>query len=65
MGFARNLAPVYGGERDLRTYYLPPFEYACKDSLSFMTAYSSYDGVPVIADSRESTSLPFVILGLS
>ncbi|SJL14428.1 related to beta-glucosidase [Armillaria ostoyae] len=45
-----NLAPVAGGERELRTMYLPPFEKACLESLSIMTAYSSYDGVPAIAD---------------
>lgn len=45
-----NLAPVAGGERELRTMYLPPFEKACLESLSIMTAYSSYDGIPAIAD---------------
>lgn len=45
-----NLAPVAGGERDLRTMYLPPFEKACVESLSIMTAYSSYDGIPAIAN---------------
>jgi len=45
-----NTAPVVGGERDLRTMYLPPFRRACLDALSFMTAYSAYDGVPAVAD---------------
>ncbi|KAK0200569.1 glycoside hydrolase superfamily [Desarmillaria ectypa] len=45
-----NLAPVAGGERELRTTYLPAFEKACLESLSIMTAYSSYDGIPAIAD---------------
>ncbi|EIW81674.1 glycoside hydrolase family 3 protein [Coniophora puteana RWD-64-598 SS2] len=47
-----NIAPVHGGERDLRTYYLKPFEYACVDggALSIMSAYASYDGVPLVAN---------------
>jgi len=53
----RNLAPVFGGERDLRTMYLPPFQRACVDSLAIMTAYSVYDGVPAIANKREQQSV--------
>lgn len=34
--------------------YLKPFNRACLDSLSIMTAYSSYDGIPAIAGKRES-----------
>jgi hypothetical protein len=49
----RNLAPVAGGERDLRTSYLKPFNRACIDSLSIMTAYSSYGGIPAIANTRK------------
>ena len=47
-----NLAPVHAGPRQLRTMYLPPFERACIETgaLSIMTAYSSRDGVPVVAD---------------
>ncbi|KAF8890444.1 glycoside hydrolase superfamily [Infundibulicybe gibba] len=37
-----NLAQVSGGERELRTMFLKP--------LSIMTAYSSYDGIPAIAN---------------
>lgn len=48
----RNIAQVSGGERELRTMYLKPFQRACVDSLSIMTAYSSYDGIPAIANSR-------------
>ena len=48
----RNLAPVSGGERELRTMFLKPFNRACLESLSMMTAYSSYDGIPAIANSR-------------
>ena len=55
---ARNLAPVEGGERALRSIYLPPFQKACVESgsLSIMTAYSSYDGVPVVSDARKLSS---------
>lgn len=49
----RNLAQVTGGERELRTTYLRPFNRACVDSLSIMTAYASYDGVPAVANSRK------------
>ena len=49
----RNLAQVSGGERELRTTYLPAFQYACMESLSIMSAYSSYDGIPAIANSRQ------------
>ena len=41
-----------GGERELRTTYLKPFNRACVESLSIMTAYSSYDGIPAIANTR-------------
>ncbi|KAF9037100.1 glycoside hydrolase family 3 protein [Panaeolus papilionaceus] len=47
-----NLAQVSGGERELRTTYLPPFHRACMEALSVMTAYSSYDGVPAVADTH-------------
>ncbi|KAG8985853.1 hypothetical protein FRB90_004400, partial [Tulasnella sp. 427] len=47
-----NVAPVTGGERDLRTLYLPPFQKACVKSLAIMTAYSAYDGVPAAGDSH-------------
>ncbi|KAI0701525.1 family 3 glycoside hydrolase [Cerioporus squamosus] len=47
-----NTAQVSGGERELRTMYLKPFNRACVESLSIMTAYSSYDGIPAIANTR-------------
>ncbi|KAG8943685.1 hypothetical protein FRC04_002585 [Tulasnella sp. 424] len=47
-----NVAPVTGGERELRTLYLPPFKQACLESLAIMTAYSSYDGVPAAGNSH-------------
>lgn len=55
-GNLRNLAQVSGGERELRTYYLKPFSYACMDALSIMTAYASYDGVPNVANKCGSHS---------
>lgn len=47
-----NIAPVFGGERELRSTYLPPFKRACVegDALALMSAYSSYDGVPAMAN---------------
>ncbi|KAF8230984.1 family 3 glycoside hydrolase [Tricholoma matsutake] len=38
------------GRLDLHTAYLKPFSRACLGSLSIMTAYSSYDGIPAIAN---------------
>ncbi|KAF8234668.1 family 3 glycoside hydrolase [Tricholoma matsutake] len=52
-----NLAQVAGGERDLRTAYLKPFSRACLGSLSIMTAYSSYDGIPAIANTHLLTDI--------
>lgn len=48
----RNIAQVTGGERELRSAYLKPFNRVCVASLSIMTAYSSYDGIPAIANKR-------------
>lgn len=50
--FVRNIAQVSGGERELRTNYLKPFNRACVESMAIMTAYSSYDGIPAIANTR-------------
>ncbi|KAF8644321.1 hypothetical protein AX16_008529 [Volvariella volvacea WC 439] len=47
-----NLAPVIGGERELRSIYLKPFHKACLNALSIMTAYSSYDGIPAVGDTH-------------
>ncbi|KAF8169053.1 glycoside hydrolase [Mycena galopus ATCC 62051] len=47
-----NLAQVSGGERELRTEFLKPFDRACVNSLAIMTAYSSYDGIPAVSNSR-------------
>ncbi|MCK9639975.1 MAG: glycoside hydrolase family 3 C-terminal domain-containing protein [Prolixibacteraceae bacterium] len=48
-----NLASISGGERELRSIYLYPFERVIKETnpLSIMNCYSSYDDVP-IAGSR-------------
>ncbi|KAI8144230.1 beta-glucosidase-related glycosidase [Fennellomyces sp. T-0311] len=47
-----NIAPVQGGERDMRTIYLPPFKRAIIDggALSIMSAYHAYDGIPSAID---------------
>ncbi|KAF7547360.1 hypothetical protein G7046_g9031 [Stylonectria norvegica] len=49
-----NTAPVHGGERELRSLYLPPFKRAIVDggATSIMSSYNSYDGVPVVGDSH-------------
>ncbi|KAF9224664.1 family 3 glycoside hydrolase [Gyrodon lividus] len=52
-----NLAQVSGGERELRTYYLKPFNHACVNALSIMTAYSSYDGIPNVANTYLLTDI--------
>ena len=47
-----NTGPVHGGERELRTTWLPPFHRAIidADAWNIMGAYHSYDGIPSIAD---------------
>ncbi|OCH93251.1 glycoside hydrolase [Obba rivulosa] len=52
-----NIAQVTGGERELRTMYLKPFNRACVESLSIMTAYASYDGVPAVANHHLLTDI--------
>ncbi|KAI1411014.1 glycoside hydrolase family 3 protein [Hypoxylon sp. FL1857] len=54
-----NCAPVHGGERELRTTYLPPFRRAIIDAgaFSIMSAYHSYDGVPAVADKHTLTDI--------
>ncbi|KZT37098.1 family 3 glycoside hydrolase [Sistotremastrum suecicum HHB10207 ss-3] len=52
-----NIAQVSGGERELQTYYLRPFNKACVQALSIMTAYSSYDGIPAIANTHLLTDI--------
>jgi beta-glucosidase len=47
-----NTGPVHGGERELRTTWLPSFHRAIidADAWNIMGAYHSYDGIPSIAD---------------
>ncbi|RGP61833.1 beta-glucosidase [Fusarium longipes] len=54
-----NTAPVHGGERQLRSLYLPPFKRAIIDggATSVMSSYNSYDGVPVVSDSHLLTDI--------
>ena len=54
-----NLASVSGGERDLRSIYLYPFEKVIKEAkpLSIMNCYSSYDGVPIASSKYFMTDI--------
>jgi beta-glucosidase len=54
-----NLSSVSGGERELRSLYLYPFEKVIKEGKpsSLMNAYSSYDGVPMAASHYYLTDL--------
>lgn len=49
-----NTGPVHGGERELRTTFLPAYRRAIIDGnvFSIMTAYHSYDGIPAVADAH-------------
>ncbi|KAJ5552632.1 hypothetical protein N7494_002010 [Penicillium frequentans] len=54
-----NTGPVHGGERELRTTWLPSYKRAIIDSGAWavMTAYSSYDGIPMVADYHTITEI--------
>lgn len=54
-----NTGPVHGGERELRTTWLPPFKRAIIDAgaFSIMGAYNSYDGIPTVADHHLMTEI--------
>ena len=54
-----NLSSVAGGERELRSIYLKPFEAVIKEAnpLSIMNAYSSYDGIPMAASHHLLTNI--------
>ncbi|KAI0968183.1 glycoside hydrolase family 3 protein [Xylaria arbuscula] len=54
-----NTAPVHGGERELRTTYLPSFKRAIIDgnAFSIMSAYHSYDGIPAVAHKHLLTDI--------
>jgi beta-glucosidase len=54
-----NTGPVHGGERELRTTYLPPYKRQIIDAgaYSIMSAYSSYDGVALVANHHILTDI--------
>jgi beta-glucosidase len=54
-----NTAPVHGGERELRTTWLPSYKRAIIDggAWSVMSAYSSYDGIPQVSDEHTLTEI--------
>ena len=54
-----NTAPVHGGERELRSLYLPAFKRSIIDAgaTSIMSSYNSYDGVPTVADHHLLTEI--------
>lgn len=54
-----NTGPVHGGERELRTTWLPSFKRAIIDAgaYSIMSSYNSYDGMPTVADGHLMTDI--------
>ncbi|KAJ5191759.1 uncharacterized protein N7498_010744 [Penicillium cinerascens] len=54
-----NTGPVHGGERELRTTWMPSFKRTIIDAGAWgvMAAYSSYDGVPQVADYHTLTEI--------
>lgn len=54
-----NTGPVHGGERELRTTYLPPYKRQIIDAgaYSIMSAYSCYDGVALVASHHILTDI--------
>lgn len=54
-----NTGPVHGGERELRTTWLPAFRRAIIDAgaYSIMGSYNSYDGMPTITDPHLMTDI--------
>lgn len=54
-----NTGPVHGGERELRTTWLPSYKRAIIDAGAYaiMSAYSSYDGIPQVADYHTLTEI--------
>ncbi|TVY58621.1 Periplasmic beta-glucosidase [Lachnellula cervina] len=54
-----NTGPVHGGERELRTTYLPSYKRQIIDAgaYSIMSAYHSYDGVALIANHHILTDI--------
>ncbi|GAB1317722.1 beta-glucosidase [Madurella fahalii] len=54
-----NTGPAHGGERELRTTFLPGYKRAIMDgnAFSIMTAYHSYDGIPAVSDPHLLTDI--------
>jgi beta-glucosidase len=54
-----NTGPVQGGEREMRTTWMPAFKRAIIDAgaFSIMSAYHSWDGVPAVADHHYLTDV--------
>ncbi|CRG88670.1 hypothetical protein PISL3812_05704 [Talaromyces islandicus] len=54
-----NTGPVHGGERELRTTWMPAFKRAIVDAGTWgiMGAYHSYDGLPAVTDSEMLTDI--------
>ncbi|KAK4199487.1 glycoside hydrolase superfamily [Triangularia verruculosa] len=54
-----NTGPAHGGERELRTTFLPAYRRAIIDGgvFSIMTAYHSYDGIPAVSDPHLLTDI--------
>ncbi|KAF1812064.1 glycoside hydrolase [Eremomyces bilateralis CBS 781.70] len=54
-----NTGPVHGGEREMRTTWLPPFKRTIMDggAYSVMSAYDSYDGIPAVMDHHLMTEI--------
>lgn len=54
-----NTGPVHGGERELRSVYLPSYKRAIIDAgaYSIMAAYSSYDGIALVANEHILTDI--------
>jgi beta-glucosidase len=54
-----NTGPTHGGERELRTTFLPGYKRAIIDGgvFSIMTAYHSYDGIPAVSDPHLLTDI--------
>ncbi|KAG2415815.1 hypothetical protein HFD88_007007 [Aspergillus terreus] len=53
-----NMGPVHGGERELRTTYLPPFRKAIEaGAFTVMTSYNSYDGIPSVMNKHILTDI--------
>ena len=54
-----NTGPVHGGERELRTTWLPSYKRAIIDAQAYaiMSAYHSYDGIPAVSDYHMLTEI--------